>query len=866
MVTKPVVFVSTTSDLQSARKLVGEVLYSMGYEPHWQDIQPTDGGEMLAVLRGWIEPSALVIQLVGQRYGAEPPTPTAEFGRVSYTQFEALYAEKAGKKVIYHFMEPGFPTDPAPAEAEELTRLQATYREGLVAANKLRHGNIANPADLELSVRRLRDELAALRAQGERRFRRLAALVAAALAAVLGVAGLVLWALHQQRKTHEQVVQSSTQTDDKLDAIRKELREALAPKPLAAGQTEPPPLPPELIEKAKLLLERGNAEDQALAKIALKQHDEANRIIQELKSKPGNPIDEAVRLLTMEGDNWYQAGQPDKAIEPLEQALALRPADVQERNQVAVAHTAARLGNIADHRRRAIDLHEGTLKLVSPGSAEWATTHNNLGVAWAHMPTGNRSENLHKAIAAFEAALTVRTKEAHPADWAMTQNNLGNAWRSMPTGDRGENLRKAIAAYEAALTVQTKDGFPSDWAMTQNNLGVAWQSLQTGDRAENLRRAIAAYEAALTVQTKDGFPSDWAMTQNNLGTAWADMPRGNRGENLGKAIAAYEVALTVRTKDAYPTDWAVTQNNLGTAWADMPTGDRSANLHKAIAAYEAALTVYTKNGDPVSWATTQINLGEAWRGMPTGDPSDNLHRAMTAYEEAMTVFTKDDYPWRWAAALCNMGIAWRSLPTGNRSENVRKAITAYEAALTVQTKDSQPTDWAGTQINLGIAWTEMPTGDQSANLRKAIAAYDAALTVFTNDAYPADWAKTQNNLGIVWSNMPTGDRNDNQRKAIAAYEAALTVRTKDALPFAWAMTHHNLAIAFADLAKLPGNDRLAWLERAIASEKAVLSVCTAKAFPQQNFGALIKLKTYRRDYEAAGGAEKKPFDAIEPAK
>src|SRR5947209_20349900 len=108
MVTKPVIFISATSDLRSARDLVGKVLYSMGYEPRWQDIAPTDGGELLAVLKRWIDPSALVIQLVGSRYGAEPPRPTAEFGRVSYTQFEARYAESAGKKVVYHFIEPGF--------------------------------------------------------------------------------------------------------------------------------------------------------------------------------------------------------------------------------------------------------------------------------------------------------------------------------------------------------------------------------------------------------------------------------------------------------------------------------------------------------------------------------------------------------------------------------------------------------------------------------------------------------------------------------------------------------------------------------------------------------------------------------------
>lgn len=56
MTSRPVIFISATSDIRSARDLVGKVLYSMGYEPVWQDIEPTDGGELLEVLRRRIAP------------------------------------------------------------------------------------------------------------------------------------------------------------------------------------------------------------------------------------------------------------------------------------------------------------------------------------------------------------------------------------------------------------------------------------------------------------------------------------------------------------------------------------------------------------------------------------------------------------------------------------------------------------------------------------------------------------------------------------------------------------------------------------------------------------------------------------------
>lgn len=65
MAQKPVIFISSTSNLRSARDLVGKVLYSMGYEPVWQDIEATDGGELTELLRRRIAPASTVVQLVG---------------------------------------------------------------------------------------------------------------------------------------------------------------------------------------------------------------------------------------------------------------------------------------------------------------------------------------------------------------------------------------------------------------------------------------------------------------------------------------------------------------------------------------------------------------------------------------------------------------------------------------------------------------------------------------------------------------------------------------------------------------------------------------------------------------------------------
>ncbi|HEX3654863.1 MAG TPA: DUF4062 domain-containing protein [Pirellulales bacterium] len=539
MTNKPVVFISATSDLCSARDLVGKILYAMGYEPVWQDIAATDGGELLDVLRRRLKPAALVIQLVGQRYGAEPPQPTQEFGRVSYTQFEALEAERLGKKVIYHCLDNRFPIDPVAAEPPELASLQAAYLERLKSINCLRYDRITDTSELELSIRRISDELATLRRQADRRQRRLVLLSVAAVVGIAAVAALTLALFHATRT-------AATQTAGKLDRQAAEIakltrafadvKAAVTPKPLAAGQTHPDPVPPEILVKAQLLLDRGNAEQRALGMIALKQHDAANQLIQQLKRKAGNPIDEAFQLLSMEGDNWYQAGEPDKALGPYEQAFALKPNDFKAHNQLVCALILGRDGDVAARRLRAIKVSEQTLKLVGQNSSEWAKTQNNIGISWQNLPTGDKAENVQKAIAAYQAALGIYTEDTYPDEWAWTQDNLGLAWSELPTGSKAENMQKAITAFEAALTVRTRDGHPAEFARTQENLGVAWSRLPTGNQAENRKKAIAACQAGLVVYSNGSFPRQRLDAETCL--SWVQLVANDFGGALTTASRA----------------------------------------------------------------------------------------------------------------------------------------------------------------------------------------------------------------------------------------------------------------------------------------------------------------------------------------
>lgn len=205
MIPRPRLFISAvTKELKSARQLVANTLLFLGYEPVWQDIFGTEQGDLRTMLRKKINKCQGVVQLVGQCYGAEPPEPDKQFGRVSYSQYEALYARQRGKKVWYLVLDKGFPSDPHETESEELLKLQADYRQGIEKGADVFYP-VTSPtlAGLKATVHELRDELERLR----KRFRKWAAGVIAlqVLIAALVVAVLVavLWHEPPEAMTEE---------------------------------------------------------------------------------------------------------------------------------------------------------------------------------------------------------------------------------------------------------------------------------------------------------------------------------------------------------------------------------------------------------------------------------------------------------------------------------------------------------------------------------------------------------------------------------------------------------------------------------------------------------------------------------------
>jgi tetratricopeptide (TPR) repeat protein len=421
-----------------------------------------------------------------------------------------------------------------------------------------------------------------------------------ALLVVMGLAGWTL--LNQgQRRTSEAVATLM----NRLDQNEQLIKQFLAERPLDSNnQPIIPQLTGDLKLRAEELIAKGNKRQRLVAAVAMNDFTTADRLQVELRAQfKAEREAEDFDLFTLEGDRWYRAGEFDLAVEPYEKAFQYQPLNMQAANNAAIARTFARLGDIAVHRTRAIEIYEKMLASQPAGSVDWAKVHNNLGNALLTQPSGSRSANLTRAINSYNAALTVFSKDVEPQYWGMTQNNLGLALANTPSGDKHANLRASIVAFQNALSVRTLGRHPNEWAMTQNNLGNSYTRLASDDIdvEVNAQNAIKSYEAALSVRTKSKLPVDWAQTQNNLGVAWEKVTSGNRSANLANSIAAYEAALTVRNRDSHPVDWAATHHNLAMSLAmlsDEAGQDRLALMRRAVGSCKASLSIRTTSAFP----------------------------------------------------------------------------------------------------------------------------------------------------------------------------------------------------------------------------------------------------------------------------
>lgn len=227
------IFISCVSpEFRQTRSRVALILTRLGYTPVFQEIFGTEPGDLRQVLRDKIDACEGLIQIVGYGYGAEPPTVDANYGRVSYTQFELLYAQAQSKKTWLPFAGdactrdtplerldlPNDPAHPDPSGYQaERRALQLAYCDARKKDGQLYY-EATSDADLELKIERFRDDLTELR-QFVTTFGKFGKKLLAGLAAILARSTMTTekaraYVLESAERTHHVFISCKNLDDD----------------------------------------------------------------------------------------------------------------------------------------------------------------------------------------------------------------------------------------------------------------------------------------------------------------------------------------------------------------------------------------------------------------------------------------------------------------------------------------------------------------------------------------------------------------------------------------------------------------------------------------------------------------------------
>ncbi len=499
---------------------MANTLTFLGYQPVWQDIFGTETGDLRGLLRKQIDQCRGVVQLVGQCYGAEPPTPDEEFGRISYTQYEALYARKRGKKVWYLFIDEAFPIDAREPEPEELRGLQAAYRRRLQSDTHVFHP-LASSEALEASVLKLRGDLTRLR-RGVKQW------AVTVVALLLFLVAATVWLVQAQRRQTGVIQKQGEQVNAIVDRYQK-MQQALVRLADVEAQSKQPgskTSPEEQRANAYGVLERElglaagslakelpafalelyNRSDttplmRARAAYALGRFDEAEKLSLEGAAQDRQGYESAQRVgedrrkhaiegYELAGQSAQKRIQYAEALQHFREAEKLTDRDRSPEDWAEVQYSIATLlldqGHYADAENILRSLLEVRTHVLGPEHPDTLKSRNSLDYAlWEQAKNVEAEVDFRELIRLEEKVLGPE----HP-DTLLSHNGLANVFL------RQGKYAEAAAEYRLILKLGDKSLGPQHPTMIRsgNNLAVALYSEGKYAEAEAQDRELIRIE------------------------------------------------------------------------------------------------------------------------------------------------------------------------------------------------------------------------------------------------------------------------------------------------------------------------------------------------------------------------------------
>jgi len=345
--------------------------------------------------------------------------------------------------------------------------------------------------------------------------------------------------------------------------------------------------------------------------------------------------DPAIAALVAQARNAIAAGDldaADGALTEARRARAARNAQLQTElvaGRLEESAIAAAQGEVAFLRReyvRAAAMYDEAAALAPEGSQERYLHTVGAGYSFFYAglfgQAGAEAELQRQAVDRFDAAYAM-PRVVPPEVWRRHRSLRGPALGRLIALNEPDAPARAVAAYEADLTIFTREDDPQSWARTQRGLGVALQAqdaMSAGGDVVALRRAAAAYEAALTVTDPTDSLSPFAA-RISLGDVLMRLDDRGEAGALERAIAAYREALRAyHLRTVLRVQWANTQMKLGHALRRMGLQraretDGVGYLEAATAAYDSALEFRVRDADPAAWTDTVYHLALTYRDL-----------------------------------------------------------------------------------------------------------------------------------------------------------------------------------------------------------------------------------------------------------
>jgi CHAT domain-containing protein/tetratricopeptide (TPR) repeat protein len=260
-----------------------------------------------------------------------------------------------------------------------------------------------------------------------------------------------------------------------------------------------------------------------------------------------------------------------------------------------------------------------------------------LGQVVDEVEEAERQQELERVIGLSEDNVPRAMDAGLPMIAAALEAFRAHAFLNRPSGNRQDNIDKAIAGFGRALTMTV---VPEEAARLHMHIGIAMAERLRGDPADNLEAALNAMREGLEILPAGGTPDLRSTLKSNIATT---LLRRQRGEKLANLIEARDLCREIldhRSLEKHPDEWAVVQLNYAPILQELARlgeadpADAEAVYHQVIDASRSVVEDKVANAHYQLGRMLRISTGfDPERYVDEWDP-DGRHEAAEEAKEA----------------------------------------------------------------------------------------------------------------------------------------------------------------------------------------------------------------------------------------